>query len=50
MTNEAALGYALIAARAIKMSERHIAILVSAMSEALDEHTELEAEQVFKQD
>lgn len=50
MNNEAALGYVLIAARNIKMSERHLKQLVAAMWEAMDEYTEEEAEEVFKSD
>ena len=46
MNNEAALGYALMAARSIEMSERNITQLLAIMVEAMDEYTEEEAEEV----
>lgn len=48
MTNEAALGYMIGAARNIKMSERHIERLLAAMREVMDEHTEAEAEHEYR--
>lgn len=48
MTNGAAKGYAIIAAKWIGLSPQQIENLVRAMDTAMDEHTEEEAEEVYR--
>jgi len=50
MKIEAILGYTLLAARSIKMSEKQIDKLFAAMSETLSDYTEEEAEEICLQD
>lgn len=48
MTNFAAIGYAIIAAKQIGLTSEQIKKLDSAMYEAMDEHTNEEAEEVYR--
>lgn len=48
MTNAASIGYAIIAARWIGLTEEQIKKLGRAMYEAMDEITEEEAEEVYR--
>ena len=48
MTNGAAIGYAIIAAKRLKLSEEMIKKLDRGMYEAMDEITEEEAEEVYR--
>jgi len=48
MTNGAAIGYAIIAAKWIGLTPEQIKKLDRAMYEAMDEHTEEEAERVYQ--
>lgn len=48
MTNGAAKGYAVIAAKWIGLTPQKIENLIRAMDTAMDEHTESEAEEVYR--
>lgn len=48
MTNEACLGYMILAAKAHKFSHVDISWLIDEMKIQMDEKTEEEAEQVYK--
>lgn len=49
MTNQAAIGYALIAARqSLNLAGDKLAQLEEAMMRAMDEHTEEEAEDAYR--